>query len=96
VPHGPPPAFKVGHDTPVLLSRRAVQRKDRERAEDGSYPGEGARGVRCEMGSTEEFGYIDCGRGDRFAPDREDRQLAQRIGMATNKADETIGVENRH
>jgi len=96
VPHGPPTAFEVCHYATVLLSGRAVQWKDRERAEDGSDPGEGARGVGCEVGSTEEFGDIDRGRCDRFAPACEDRQLAERIGMPPNEGDKAVGVEDRH
>ena len=96
VPHGPPPPFEVGHDAPVFFSRWTVQRKDGERTQDGSHAGKSARGIGCEVGPPEEFGHIDCGRADRFAPAREDRQLAQRVGMAPDETDEAIGVEGRH
>ena len=96
VPHWTPPTFKVCHDAPVFLSRRTVQRKDRERAEHGTHAGKGPSGIRREVGSSEEFGHVDCGRGDRFAPTREDRQLSQRIRMAPDEPNETIRVEDCH
>ena len=96
VPHGPPLAFEIFHDAPVLLSRGTVQRKDGERGQNGSHAGKGAHGITREVGPSEEFGDIDRSRGDRFASAREDRELAQCVGMAPNQTDEAIGVEDRH
>jgi len=89
-------AFEICHDAPVLLSRGTVQRKDGERGQDGSHAGKGAHGITCEVGPSEEFCDIDCSRGDRFASAREDRELAQCVGMAPDQTDEAIGVEDRH
>jgi hypothetical protein len=48
------------------------------------------------MRPPEQLGHVHGGRGHGLALTREERQLAQGVGMASDQADEAVRVEDDH